>query len=122
MRRFVVAAALVVCTFAFAFSDTVNVRILSVDGNQITWQKSKGKGMFEEEKSKSTVAKDVVVEKGGKKGTDPTPIEGGLKGLTELVTKAGEKGVNATITTSEDGGKGNVTKITTKGGGGKKGG
>jgi len=39
--------------------------------------------------------------------------------LAELVTKAGDKGVNASITTSEDGGKGNITKITTKGGKGK---
>jgi len=118
MRRFVVSAVLVACTFAFAYSDTFNVVITGVDGNQITWQKSK-KGVVEGDKTKSTVAKDVVVEKGGKKGTDPTPIEGGVKGLAELVTKAGDKGVNASITTSEDGGKGNITKITTKGGKGK---
>jgi len=121
MRRFVFAAVAVACTFAFAYSDTFNVRIISVDGNQITWQKSKGKGEVEDAKSKSTVAKDAVIEKGGKKGTDPTPVEGGVKGLTELVTKAGEKGVNASITTSKDNGEGDVTKITVKGGGKGKG-
>jgi len=134
LRRIVPALVLVCCTFAFAYSDTITgVRITKVEGNKVTW----GKGMFDKDLKKfvidektittSTVAADAVIEtaatKGGKKGQakDAAPIEGGLK--ADVFSKASEKNVNVTITTTEEGGKGNITKISVGGGkgGGKKG-
>jgi len=134
MRRFLLASVVVAFTFAFAFSDTQNVRIFKVDGQKITWKKVKGfdpdtkMPILEDKEVISTVTKDATFEKaasfgGGKKGkkaADPTPLEGGL--TNETFTKIGEKGVNASITTTKDNGEGEVTKITVKGGkGGKKG-
>jgi len=87
--------------------------------------------MFEIDKDSittSTVAKDVVVEKAGAKGkkgkgaTDPTPIEGGLTADMFKKIDADKGGVNAAITTTEDKGKGTITKISVKGGGKGKGG
>jgi len=135
LRRFLLASVAVAFTFAFAFSDTQNVRIYKVDGQKITWKKTKfdpdtKKATVEDKEYVSTVAKDATFEKAaggfgggkkGKKGAEPMPLEGGL--TSETFTKISEKGVNATITTSKDNGEGDVTKITVKGGGGgKKGG
>jgi len=128
LRRFVLAATVMVCTFAFAYSETLNVRIYSVDGNTVTYKKTKkddtGKTVADGDNIKGTAAADVVVEKAGinakKKKTDATPLEGGLK--NELFSKAGDKGVAATIEIADDGAnKGKITKISTKAGG-KKGG
>jgi len=126
MRRFVIAGAVCAFTFAvtvLAFADENTGRIYKVDGNKITWKKTKvdpdtKKAEVVGDNIESTVAADAVVEKGGKKGVG-VAIEGGVKGLTDALTKAGDKGIAATITTASDGGKGNVTKIVTKGGGKK---
>jgi len=129
LRRFLLASVAVAFTFAFAFSDTQNVRIYKVDGQKITWKKAKfdpDKMMVvvDDKEFISTVTKDAAIEKGAgggkKKGkaAEATPLEGGLS--NELFTKIGEKGVNATITTAKDNGEGEVSKISVKGGGGKK--
>jgi len=140
IRRLVIAGAVSACTFAvtvLAFADTQTVRIYKVDGQKITWKKTKfdpdtKKATVEDKEYTSTVAKDATFEKaagfgggkkaGGKKAADPTPLEGGLTAVGEAVTKAGDKGIAASIVTTKDNGEGDVSKITTKGGfGGKKG-
>jgi len=133
IRRFVFTVALVAFTFAVAYSDDVNVRIFKVDGNKVTWKKTKfdkdaGKVVVEETAVTSTVTADAKVEKGvavakgkggkGGKGAGKTEdLPEGLK--NEIFTKIDDtKGVNATITTEDADGKGKITKIVVKGGGG----
>jgi len=131
LRRFVLAATVMVCTFAFAYSETLTVRIYSVDGSNVVYKKTKkdettGKAAPDGDNITGKASADVVVEKAGinakKKKTDPIPLDGGLK--NELFTKIdATKGVAATITIDDDGAnKGKVTKIFLGGkGGGKKG-
>ena len=106
-----------------AFADELSGTITKVDGNKITFQKTKKakgkKGKAENDGDPITieVAKDAKIIKGKfnqdtKKVEDGDPIEGGL--TAEIFKGAAEKAVNATITTSDD--NKSVTKIRVQGG------
>ena len=100
--------SVVVLTVAIGFvvADEFNATIKKVDGNKITYQKTK-KVMKKVENDGDPVtievAKDAKIVKGtvmkGKAEVGEA-IEGGLK--SDVFTKAGEKGVAARITTSSD--------------------
>jgi len=125
MRRFILAAAVVAITISFAYSDTINVGIVKVDGDKITYKKA----TFNKDTKKveygdavtATVAKDAKITKAGKKGDEPTAIEGGLK--SDVLTGAKDDApVGATLTTP-DGDPKTINAISVKGKkGGKKGG
>jgi len=117
MRRFVLAMTVMAITFTFAFSDTINVGIVKVDGDKITYKKA----TFNKDTKKveygdavvATVKSDAKITKGGKKGAPGADVEGGLK--NEVFTSAKDDApVGATLTTP-DGDPKTVTAIAVKG-------
>jgi len=119
MRRFLLAVAVVGCTFTFAFSDTFQARITKVEGDKVTYQK----GTLDPDTKKvkygdavtATVAKDAKVTKTVKKATEPVD-----KGFgNDLFTKIdAAKGVKGLVTIADDGAdKGKITEFVI---GGKK--
>ena len=118
MRRLVFASVVVLVGFSFALAEEFSANISKVDGNKITFQKTK-KGEKVGDAMTLPVADNVKIAK-GKKDKDTKKlevgdaIEGGLK--AKMFAEIGEKGVNARIT--EEGGK--ITQILVTGGGKKK--
>jgi hypothetical protein len=105
MRRLVFASVVVLVGFSFALAEEFSANISKVDGNKVTFHKTK-KGEKVGDAMTLPVADSVKVAKMGKKDKDTgkvavgDPIEGGLK--AKAFTEIGEKGVNVRIT-EEDG-------------------
>jgi hypothetical protein len=124
IRKFVCAAVVACVTFGFAMADEFSAMVSKVDGDKVTFYKTK----FDKDTKKTvkdgaettlTAAKDVKVNKGkvtkGKVELGDA-IESGLK--NEMFTKIGEKGVSVRITTSAD--NKSITDIVVTGGKKKK--
>ncbi len=118
LRKSLLAVFTLVICVGMTLSEEIRGIITKVNGNNVTFTPIKGKkGNIEKGEPKTLpVASDVKILKGGKKGTEPTTLEGGLK--AKMFSSISEKGVFATIVTSDDGKK--ITSITVRGGGGKK--
>jgi hypothetical protein len=111
LRKSLLAVFTLAICVGISLSDEIRAVITKIDGNNVTFATLEGKGK-DTKKSETTktlpAASDVKVSKGGKKGTEPTPIEGGLKALKVDP----EKGLRATLTTDN----GKITAITVFGG------
>jgi hypothetical protein len=139
MKKFLFAAVCTLTLVGYVVADEFSAVITKVDGNNISYFKTKapeggkgGKGGFgkaekDGTEQKAVAAANVKVAKGMfdmesksfKAGPD---IEGGLK-ADMFKTIDAEKGVNVTLTIADSGAdKGKITSIVTKGGGKKKGG
>lgn len=128
IRRFVCAAIVTCVTLGIAMADEFNAVVTKVDGDKVTFHKTKfdkdaKKAVKDGDSMTLTVAKDAKVAKGkgggkggGKKIEVGDPIEDGLK--NEIFTKITEKGVNTRLTTSDD--NKSITQILVTGGGKKK--
>lgn len=124
LRKLVCSIFVMVVAIGVAFADELTGQITKVDGNKITFQKTKKakgkKGKAENDGDPVTyeVAKDAKIIKGkfdmdAKKVVDGDPVEGGL--TADIFKNAtAEKGVGATITTTDD--NKSVTKIRVQGG------
>jgi hypothetical protein len=141
MKKFVFAA---ICTFTlagFVLAEDITAVIVKVDGKTVTYYKTKaaagkggkggggkGGGFGKAEKDgdpiKGTVIDKVAVLKGAfdpdtKAFKDGDAIEGGLTSDT-FKNASDDAPVTVTLTIADDGAdKGKITKIVTKGGGGK---
>jgi hypothetical protein len=111
LRQLVGAAVLLVLCVGITLADEIRAVIIKIDGDQITFAESKGKG---EKGSERTLpaAENVKVVKGKfnietKKTEAGDAIEDGLK--NKMFSKIGEKGIAATIVT-DDGNK-RITEI-----------
>jgi len=118
MRRLVFASVVVLVGFSFALAEEFSANISKVDGNKVTFHKTK-KGEKVGDAMTLPVADTVKVAKGKKdketkKTVEGAAIEGGLK--ADMFLKIGDDGINARIT--EEGGK--ITQILVTGGKKKK--
>jgi hypothetical protein len=117
MKKFAVAMFVCVAAVGFVMADefgaTIN-KVETADGKtKVTFTKKGKKGAKGEEMT-VLVGKDAKILTGKfnadtKKVEDGDAIDKGLK--ADMFVKIDEKGVGARITTSEDGGKGEITKI-----------
>ncbi len=120
IRKLVATLIVAVVCVGFSLADEIRAIITKVDGNNVTFAESKGKG--EKGDSQTLKAADNVkvfkakFNKDTKKLEAGDPIEGGLK--AEVFTKIGEKGLPATIVT--DDAKKMITEIRVFAGKGKK--
>jgi hypothetical protein len=106
IRKLVCTMAVMLVGIGFVMAEEWNGIITKVDGNKITFQKTKKVNKKAENDGDPVTieaAKDVKVNNGTvKKGvaTVGDPIEGGLK--NDMFSKIGAKGVQARLTTSDD--------------------
>jgi hypothetical protein len=106
IRKLVCTMAVMLVGIGFVMAEEWNGIITKVDGNKITFQKTKKVNKKAENDGDPVTieaAKDVKVNTGTvKKGvaTVGDPIEGGLK--NDMFSKIGAKGVQARLTTSDD--------------------
>lgn len=114
LRKFVCAAVLGVFCLGVAFADEFSAIITKVEGNKITFAKTKrvGKKFEKEDEQTLPVVKDVKVvtakrNRETKKVEAGDALEGGLK--NKRFTTIDEKGVRATIVTDADNKK--ITEI-----------
>ena len=119
---FVMAVAI-----TFVAADEYTGVITKIDGNNITFQKMKGKGKKAEKDGDPitlTVNSDTKYvggkyDKDAKKFVEGDPIKDGIKNEMFTTKFDAEKGVRATVTTAEN--SKTATKIMVGGGGKKKG-
>ena len=109
LRNVVSAAIFLAVGVGLGLAEEIRGVITKVDGKNVTFAESKGKGERGAEKTMA-VADNVKILKGKynqetKKLDAGDPLEGGLK--NEALTRIDEKGVRATVIT--DGGK--ITEI-----------
>jgi hypothetical protein len=124
IRKFICAAVVACVTFGVALAEEFGASITKVDGNKVTFHKTKfdkdAKKVVKGDEMTLTVAKDVKINKGktmkGKTEVGEA-LENGLK--NEAFTKISEKGLNVRITTSDD--NKSITQIVVTGGGKGKG-
>ncbi len=115
VRKLVGAAILLVLCVGVTLADEIRAIIIKVDGDNVTFAESKGKGEKGPEKT-LPVAENVKVVKGKfnqetKKLEAGDPIDDGLK--NKVFSKIGEKGLRATIITDDDNKK--ITEIRVAG-------
>jgi hypothetical protein len=120
MQRLVFASVVVLIGFSVAVADEFSAIITKVDGNNVSFKKTK-KGEKPGEEMTLPAADNVKVNKGKFNKDDMkfevgAAIEGGLKGDILSKDKLGEKGINARITTDD----GKIAQILITGGGKKK--
>ena len=116
LRKIIAASVVLVLSVGVVFADEFRAVITKVEGGKVSFFKVEGKGKDAKKSGDEMtlpVAKDVKVVVRGKKGEDPTPLEGGLK--HKRFTNIGEKGVGAQIVTEGD----KITEIRVFGGKGK---
>ena len=116
VRKLLGVALLFTAGVGFCLADEIRAVITKVDGGNITFAESKGKGERGPEKTLPT-ADALKVVKGKfnqetKKLEAGEALDAGLK--NEVFTKIGEKGVRATIITDADNKK--ITEIRVGGG------
>jgi len=122
MRKFVCAAVVAVCAVSFAMADDFTAIITKIDGEKITFKKTK-KGEEPGAEMTLTLTKDAKIFKGkGKKGVFETVGDALEKAdYTALITKGIEgkaKGAAAYISTDAD--NKNITRVLLTGGKKKK--
>lgn len=106
IRKLVCTMAVMLVGIGFVMAEEWNGIITKVDGNKITFQKTKKVNKKAENDGDAVTieaAKDVKVNNGMvKKGvaTVGDAIEGGLK--NDMFSKIGAKGIQARLTTSDD--------------------
>jgi hypothetical protein len=120
VRKLVGAAVLLVVCVGLTMADEIRAIILKVDGDNVTFAESKGKGERGPERT-LPVADNVKVFKvklnrATKKEEAREPIDKGLK--NPIFSGISEKGLRGVIITDESNKK--ITEIRIGGGGGKK--
>jgi hypothetical protein len=113
LRKLLCATILLLSCIGVTFADEIRAIILKVEGNEVTFAQSKGKGERGEPK-KLPVADNVKVVHGKfnretKKMEAGEAIESGLKNEIFSSEKIGEKGMRATVVTDDENKK--ITEI-----------
>jgi len=116
MKKFVMAAVFTFAVIGIVLGDQQNGKLYDVKEGKAKFEKSKGKGKFEDPVDVK-FAKDVVVKYATKKKMDITEGEAIEGGLTSDVVKgaSSDKAANVILyiadEDSKDGKKGEVTKV-----------